>query len=251
MNLSMDLKWILALLGLLGLLWGLSLLLVRFFTRRQILKDMVLAGEAVEFKLPFIDPRPEDQEALSLIRRVRRRYLLKWWPGTAFSFRAIHELSLDLVRDIAHIYYPDRERPELTASLADLVALHNRVGSRLAAWLETFPMRPFKDVELGTILKAHEFYQTVISHPGFTFIKNYRLDKIVRWGITAYNYANPWHWGGRAAFHGGKEVAIRLLLARIVDLVGEESIILYGRLNKERGQPNREQLSPDQAVLPP
>jgi hypothetical protein len=103
------------------------------------------------------------------------------------------------------------------------------VGARLAAWLDTTPMRSFKDVELGTVVRYHEMYQTLRSHWGYTFIKNHHLDKVARWGWSALNYANPWHWGRKAAYHGGKEVAARLLMARIVDLVGEEAMRLYGR----------------------
>ena len=50
----------------------------------------------------------------------------------------------------------------------------------------------------------------------------------MRWGWTAINYANPWYWGRKATYHGGKEVAVRLLMARIADLVGEEAVRLYG-----------------------
>jgi hypothetical protein len=109
------------------------------------------------------------------------------------------------------------------------VALHNRVGTRLAAWLETVPMRPFKDVELATVVRYHQMYQSLKSHWGYAFIKRHHLDQVARWGWTAVNFANPWHWGRKAAYHGGKEVAARLLMARVADLVGEEAVRIYGR----------------------
>jgi hypothetical protein len=166
---------------------------------------------------------------MAVIRRYRRHYLLKWLPGTVISFKTINEMSLELIKEIARAYYPDNGRPELKASLADLVALHNRVGARLAAWLDTRPMRPFKDVELGTVVRYHEMYHTLKNHWGYTFIKRHHLDKAARWSWTVINYANPWHWGRKAVYHGGKEVAARLLMARIAELVGEEAMRLYGR----------------------
>jgi hypothetical protein len=191
-------------------------------------------GAPEEIRISLPDLRPADQAALEVIRSYRRRYLLKWWPGTAISFKAINDMSMELIKEIARIYYPEDDRPELKASLTDLVALHNRVGARLAAWLETVPMRPFKDVELATVLRYHEMYQNLKSHWGFAFIKRHHLDKVAQWGWTAFNYANPWHWGRKAAYHGGKEVAARLLMARIADLVGEEAVRIYGR---QRGRP--------------
>lgn len=230
MNFYWEKHWLL--LGLVGLLllWGASLAAVRAITRRQVLKAMLRQGlDAGEGEMTLPDARPEDQAALQVVQDYRRRYLLNWWPGTEFSFKVINEMSLDLIKEVARVYYPEEDRPELKASLADLVALHNRVGTRLAAWLDTYPLRAVKDVELQKVLRYHGFYQSVKHHPGYTFIKRHRLDKAVRWGWTIYNYANPWHWGGRAAYHGGKEVAARLLMARIADLVGEEAILLYGR----------------------
>jgi hypothetical protein len=230
MNFSLAYHWFfLALAGLLGL-WVISLVAVRLWTRHQVIKALLRQeGNPEEVRISLPDARPEDQAALEVIRRYRRRYLLKWWPGTAMSFKGINDMSLELIKEIARVYHPGEERPELKASLADLVALHNRVGTRLAAWLETLPMRPFKDVELGTVVRYHELYQSFKNHWGYAFIKRHHLDKVARWGWTAVNYANPWHWGRKAAYHGGKEVAARLLMARIADLVGEEAVKIYGR----------------------
>lgn len=226
----METHWLILLLGGVLLLWGVSLVVVRHWTRRRLLKDLMEQDwQEEEATPPLRDFRPEDQAALGLIRATRRQYLLKLWPGTEFSFKIINEMSLKLLQEIAAIYYPDEERPELKASLADLVALHNRVGARLAAWLETFPIRPFKDVEIRTVLRYHELYQNLKHHPGYRFIKRHHLDGLVRWGWSVYNYANPWYWGRKGAYQGGKEVAVRLLLARIAAFVGEEAILLYSR----------------------
>ncbi len=234
MNFSLAYHWLcLAIAGLLSL-WVASLLAVRLWTRRQVIKALMQQEEDPEtLRIALPDARPEDQAALELIRSYRRRYLLSWWPGTAISFKAINEMSLELIKDIARAYFPNEARPELKASLADLVALHNRVGDRLGAWLDTKPMRPFKDLELATVVRYHEMYQNLKNHWGYDFIKRHHLDKIVRWGWTGVNYANPWHWGRKAAFHGGKEMAARLLMARIADLVGEEAVRIYGRRREQ------------------
>ena len=221
MNFSLAYHWLFLAIAALLALWGASLLAVRLWTRHQVIKDLLRQeGDPDGVMITLPDSRAEDRAALAVIRSYRRHYLLKWLPGTVISFKAINEMSLELIKEIARAYYPDDDRPELKASLADLVALHNRVGARLAAWLDTMPMRPFKDVELGTVVRYHEMYQSLKNHWGYAFIKRHHLDKAVRWGWTAINYANPWYWGRKAVYHGGKEVAARLLMARIADLVG-------------------------------
>ena len=155
----------------------------------------------------------------------RDGYLWNRWPQTTFSFNAINEMSQELIREIAGVYYPEEERPELKASLADLVAMHNRVGCRLAAWLETAPIRPFKDVELQTVIRYYEMYQSVRDHPVSQFIRRHHLHKVAKWSWAAFNYSSPFYWGRQAAYELGR----RLLLARLTDLVGEEAMRLYGR----------------------
>lgn len=251
MTLHLEYHWLMSALAGLLALWGASLLAVRFWTRRQMTKALLVAEDQDPVPIALPDPHPADQTALEVIRSYRRRYLLKWRPGTPISFRAINELSLNLVKEIAGIYYPEEDRPELKASLADLLALHNRVGARLAAWLDTGPMRPLKGVELATVLRYHELYQNLKNHWGYTFIKKHHVDKLVQWGWNAINFANPWYWGRKAAYHGGKEVAVRLLMARIADLVGEEAIRLYGRRGRGVKGKGRIQAVADHAAASP
>jgi hypothetical protein len=226
----MDQTWWLILLGAILLAWGASLFLVRHWTRRRLLHT--LAQESIkteEVDIQIDDPRPEDQRALEIIRAYRRRFLLRLWPDTRFNLQALSEISQILVKEIAAGYFPEEERPELRASLADLVALYNRVGARLAVWLETLPVRPLKDVELQTLFQYHEFYQKVKQHPGYLFLKRHHLDRLASWAWTAKNVLNPWYWGRRAAYTGSRELLQRLLLAKVTTLVGEEAIHLYGR----------------------
>lgn len=226
----MDQTWWLALLGAILLTWGASLFAVRYWTRKRLLRTLAREGiKAEEVDIQIDDPRPEDQRALEIVRGFRRRFLLRLWPDTRFNLQTLSETSQTLVRDIAASYFPEEERPELRASLADLVALFNRVGARLAVWLETLPVRPLKDVELQTLFQYHEWYQKVKQHPGYLFLKRHHLDKLASWAWTAKNVLNPWYWGRRAAYTGSRELLQRLLLAKVTTLVGEEAIHLYSR----------------------
>jgi len=227
----METHWLLLIISGIVLLWAGSLLLVRHWTRARLLKALVEqeAGNGPAAVASLNGSRPEDREARELIRQYRRRYLLKLWPDTPFSFKVINDLALEMIQEIARVYYPEEVRPELKASLRDLVALYNRVGARVQALLETRALKPFYDVELQTVLRYHEVYRTIKGHWGYQFIKRHHLDKAARWGWAAINYANPWYWGRKAFYEGSKELAARLALARIADIVGDEAVLLYSR----------------------
>ena len=227
----METHWLIITISGLVFIWAASLFLMRHWTRSRLLRAfMEQEGNGlVAGATPAAAPRLEDQSAREIIRRYRRRYLLKLWPDTAFSFGVVNDLALEMIQEIAGIYYPEEERPELKASLKDLVELYNRVGVRLQALLETRALRPFRDVEMQTVMRYHEMYRTVKNHWGYQFIKKHHLVKVARWGWAAINYANPWYWGRRAFYEGSKELAARVALARIADIVGEEALLVYGR----------------------
>jgi len=221
--------WIGIFLGI-AVFWGLSLVLVHHWSLKRYrvaLKLEEARPEELDFHLP--EPQPQDQEALALLRDYRRRFLLKLWPDTRFSFQGINDLAQTLVAEIARIYYPDEERPELKASLADLVALYRRVGVRLAAWLETVPLRPLREMDLATVMLIHDTYQKFKDHPVHLFLKRHHMYRAARWAWGAYNLANPFYWGRRAAYKGGREFLTRIFLAKVVTVVGEEAMRLYSR----------------------
>ncbi len=223
-------KWLGWLLGLLLLAWLLSLLLVRWWTRRQLLHQVSIRELAeAPVDLPYAEPSPADQQARDLIRAYRRRYLLQLWPDLEFSWRGVIDLSWELIREVARIYYPDEERPELKATLYDLLELQARINTRLRQLFETLPLKAIREVELETVLQAHDLYKKFTQHPIYRFCKRHRLDELVRAAWLIKNLANPWYWGYRATLAGSKEFFYRYFLARLCTIVGEEAMRLYGR----------------------
>ncbi|MBM4289434.1 MAG: hypothetical protein FJ135_15040 [Deltaproteobacteria bacterium] len=210
------------------LLWLGSLLAMRSLTRTRLLRSFAAeASPEEEIPLPFQNPRPEDRQALEVIRRYRRRYLLKLQPDTGFSLKLLNAQALELIQEIARVYHPEDDSPELHASLAELLNLQTRIGLRLQALLETMPFRALKDVELQTILFYHKLYKQVANHPAYVFMKRHHLDKAARWAVMLKNIANPWYWGGRAAYASSKEMLARIFLARMCTIVGVEAIRVY------------------------
>ncbi len=220
--------WLLVATASLAVLWLASLLLVRWWTRRQVLRRLTavpLTGE--DISLPFPDLRPEDRQALQVVRDYRRRYLLNFRLKTEFTFRILVNLSLDLIQQVAAVYHPDEERPELQASLHQLINLNSRISLKLQDLLASLPLRALKDIKLQTVLTCHDLYTLCVSHPVYQFLRRHRLDKVVQWGWMLKNIASPWYWGRRFAYSGSRELLARFFLARVVTIVGVEAIRLY------------------------
>ncbi len=102
---SMKNPWIIAAMAGLAVLWLASLAAMRFWTRRRMLADFVARPGDGELPRPR-GPRPEDRAALEIIRSRRHHYLWSRWPETALSFSAIQEMSLEIMKEIAGVYFP-------------------------------------------------------------------------------------------------------------------------------------------------
>ena len=235
--------------------WVASLVAMRFWTKRQVLRRLSdSVGSEEDISLPFDDVRPEDKQALEVVRAYRRRSLLKVWPDTDVTFRSLLNLSLDLIQQIAALYHPTAARPELHASLAELLSLQTRISVRLQALLETMPLRAFKDLKLQTIISCRDLYQVCVTHPAYQFLRQHRLDKAIQWVWMVKNFTSPWYWGRRAAYSGGRELLARFFVARVITIVGVEAIRLYsgrapgnekGRLYEFAWQAGRRLLADD------
>ncbi|MGQ9920479.1 MAG: hypothetical protein ACUVRZ_04025 [Desulfobacca sp.] len=219
--------WLWLVIAAIAGLWLTSLAAVRYWTNRQMWRRLADMAKEEDLSLPFPASRPEDHQALEVVRAYRRRYLLQVWPETELSFRALLNLSLNLVQQIAAIYHPDEAQPELQASLAELINLQTRISVRLQGLLGTLPLQIIKNLKLQTILSCHNLYQFCVSHPAYRFLRQYRLHKVMQWLWLLKNCVNPWYWGRRAAFSGGKELLSRFFLARFITIVGVEAIRLY------------------------
>ncbi len=227
--------WLGLIIAAVSLAWLVSLLAVRLWTKRQVLRQLTTTSwESEEIALPFSDLRPEDRQALELVRDYRRRYLLKISSDTDFTFRSLLNLAMDLTQQIAAVYHPGEERPELHASLAQLLNLQIRIGVKLQGLLETLPLQAIKNIKLQTILQCHDLYKFCLSHPAYRLVRDYHLDKVGRWLWMLKNLANPWYWGRRLAYTGGKELLTRYFWGRAISIIGLEAIRLYsGRASGE------------------
>jgi hypothetical protein len=138
-------------------------------------------------------------------------------------------MAADLTRDIAAIYYPDTANPVLSASLADLLKLDERIVSRLTTKIQEFPLKAVKDVSIEKILAGKAFYDSKVKNK-LEWIKKYKtLYSLGNHAWLAYNAINPWYWGRRLAYTSTREITFRYLLTWIVTIVGEEAMAVYGR----------------------
>jgi len=210
----------------------LVLLLVRYKQKKRIVAQVEQDIEDLrEVPIHQVDnPTETDLKAYELIKEYRNKI---WWNvvvSTDVNPRMVYQLSYELIREIAKLYYPLKDKPEFQASVHDLVELNYRISQRIKANLETFPFNKVKNFNIENILKYKNFYSQVTGHSAFKFFKKHKYLYDVGKALWAvYNYSNPWYWGRQVFLTVSQESVVRYLLSMIITVVGEESILLYSR----------------------
>ena len=213
-----------------------ALVLFRRYNKKQ--QAALLAHETNEEELQQIElirvqnPSQQDLQAYHLIETERQNVWRHFSTGTSLAPRKISQHSLELVQQIAAIYYPDIDHPEFQASIFDLLELNERIITRLKEHLEEFPLNTIRDLNLQDILTYKNYYD---SFSQFEFVKLAKEHKylytIGRYAWMGYNSLNPWYWGRKAIFTAGKEGTFRYLLTLILTIVGEEAVLVYSKRN--------------------
>jgi len=174
------------------------------------------------------EPDERDLAAYAVIERHRARV---WWsfrPRTELSLDRLWALSRQVAREVAAVYHPEAEKPELRAGIQDLMLLNLRVTQRLCNQVERWPLSMFRGVRVDQALWVREQvrkYQDsligrLVRHASVPY-------KVGKWAWRLYNAASPWYWGRQAVYTGGREAALRYLLTSLVTFVGEEAVLTY------------------------
>ena len=229
----MDINSLIALIFAALILFSI-LVVIRQHNRKQ-QKDN-LDSEFEEGNFPEIElaqvenPTQQDKQAYELIEAERQKVLTSLSLQTSISPRKTWQMSFDLIKEIATIYYPDIENPQYQASFSDLLMLNERIVKRVQEYLEYFPLNTIKDLNIKDVLTYKKRYENYSQSAIFEFTKKHKyLYSIGKHAWMGYNALNPWYWGRRALTKTGKEATYRYLLNKILTIVGEEAVKIYSK----------------------
>ena len=175
------------------------------------------------------DPDERDLAALEVIGAYSRR-VLRRARATPMSLGHMQDLTSALIRDVAAQYHPLSERPELEATIEDLLDMNRRVLDRVYGLLDRFPFDRLRGMRLNQAQDAREGVDRIYESGAARFVRRHPAAlRTVRWGLMVYHRANPFYWARRGAFLAGREMALRKLLATTVRVVGTEAMLLYSQ----------------------
>ncbi|MDX9753948.1 MAG: EcsC family protein [bacterium] len=222
---AIEIPWLFAVcLGLLAIIGGAFLLhrgwqiLSLYLT---IHRNLAGIAEAQQHRQRFLTNA--DQKALVLIdTKVRET----WRTFGSVQWTNLHKLrdeSLQLVQDIAAIYYPSSKRPVFEITLVEILRLHERITQQVQALIAVLPA--LHQFSIASLLEAKSILdqtKTVLDK------KSIRSGKKIATRVwLVINSLNPQYWVNKALFHGASEVVGRKVLTSIFRIIGTEAMQVY------------------------
>ncbi len=169
-----------------------------------------------------------DQKALEYLKEKRRRVWKIPESELSLSFESLFHQAHVMVREIAAIYYPDKNDPEYQASLHDLLKLARRVTTRLETVSSYGPFRLLASRPIADYRSLYRTYQAVQDSEIFQRLKKHkRLYRIARIAVNLKNIKNPFYWLGKELSQEGYFLLLRWFHIALVNQVGKEAIRLY------------------------
>ena len=213
-----------------------TLVAVRRYNRKQQKEEFDRAiekGDLKQIELVRVqNPSKQDTQAYDLIEDERQKIWTSLSLKTSLAPTKIWRMSLNLIKEIAIIYHPEAEDPQFQASIADLLALNERIVKRVQEYLEIFPLNTIKDFNIQDILTYKKRYEKFSQSMGVRFSKKHKyLYTIGEYAWMGYNTLNPLYWSRKIMFTAGKEGIFRHLLSVVLKVVGEEAVLVYSKRN--------------------
>lgn len=206
-----------------------ALLVVRRHNRKKRLEELARAIEEGDYQdielIRVQNPSQQDEQAYELIEVKRQKVLTSLSLKTSLAPKKIWKMSFNLIEEIAAIYHPDIEDPQLKATIVDLLELNERIIIQLQGHLDRFPLNTIKDFNIQDALtykkRIDKFSQFTEKHKHLYYIGKYA------W--MGYNILNPWYWNWKLIATTGKEGIYRHLCSMILKVVGYQAILTYSK----------------------
>ncbi|HEY8364383.1 MAG TPA: hypothetical protein VIK84_02315 [Haloplasmataceae bacterium] len=138
-------------------------------------------------------------------------------------------LTKELIYDIAQYYYPNSKNPHWEITILEAIDMNERVLNQLSKILDMKAISFIKNLRISQIITILEAKKTIENNNVFQITKKYHLNKLVSYGFTAINIANPTYWIRKLILTSTLETTMRGIAYLILNIVGEEAMKLYSK----------------------
>lgn len=189
-------------------------------------------------------PNPDelDRQAYDAVKSARVEVWKSWRDQRDFNPKTFYDISFNVIRYVAAVYYPDEKEPQYKARVKDLLDLNNRIYLRIRDVLEKPMLSKLRRLDIQTILSLQKGFKRILENPIVMFIKDKEVRKNYKRIWDAINIINPWYWLRRYLTEYSIDTAFRYMMTSFATIIGEEAVLLYGKKGIKDTEGQREKL---------
>jgi len=144
-------------------------------------------------------------------------------------FNVAFDLSVELMNEIAHYYFPESKYPMYELSIQEILDLSKYITDRLQTLINGRVIRRFKNYRVSTIINLLNKKKAIDNSKLMKLSRKMQVNKILSVGKTVLNYANPIFWFRKFAIKPSTTLLTKEACRFIIQIFGEETNTIYSK----------------------
>ena len=138
-------------------------------------------------------------------------------------------MLIDLVNDIAKLFFPDSKYPTLELSVNELINLNHYITNRIDEILDKPIIKNTKKMQIVKVMNLLDKKRAVEENKIVKAAKRMKLGKVAKFGAMALNAVNPVYWVRKAVIGTSVTAMTKQICVVVIGIVGEETIKVYSK----------------------
>lgn len=147
----------------------------------------------------------------------------------------IKDICIDLIQDIAKMYYPESEHPMFELSIDEFMELNHYITNRIDSLFKGRVLKKIKRIRVSQILHYIDMKKKVEESKVVKAAKRANASGFVNATMTVLNAFNPAYWAKKLIINTTVSIGTNKIAKTLIEIVGEETVKVYSKsvFNKE------------------
>ncbi len=144
-------------------------------------------------------------------------------------FQSLKDTVLELINEIAKIYYPKSKHPIAELSINEIMLLDKYLLDKINELLSKKGFKILKNIKISTILTIADMNTNFQKNKVIKYSKKLHLPAIVKTINLGFNVLNPFYWFKKLVISPSINLIIKKMFLIIISIVGEETYQIYSK----------------------
>jgi hypothetical protein len=190
----------------------------------------LMSGRRKRAKVFYSKETPLDDKTVKELIETKQQELVDTVKFTDNAyFRVALDLSMELMQEIAHHYFPESRYPMYELSIQEMLNLATYVTKRVEKIVDGKFLRIFKNARISTIVNILEKKKALDNSKLMKLSRKYNVSKLYSVSRTVLNYANPIFWFRKLTIKPSVTLLTKEVCKMIIEIVGDETNKIYSK----------------------